>query len=84
MSCRQLNARANDATVVNLGTAIGYTILAKTAISTVPQSQIEGNIGVSPASSTSITGFDPLVLSNDGTFGTLAYLLVHVASCTPL
>ena len=66
----QLHTRANDAKVVDLGTAIGYTILAKTGISTVPQSQIAGSIGVSPAGVGAITGFDPLVLSAQGTYGT--------------
>ncbi|KIM71384.1 hypothetical protein PILCRDRAFT_93886, partial [Piloderma croceum F 1598] len=65
-----LHARANDAKVVDLGTAIGYTILAKTGISTVPQSNIAGSIGVSPAGVGAITGFDPLVLSAQGTYAT--------------
>ena len=66
----QLHARANDAKVVDLGTAIRYTILTKTGISTVPQSSIAGSIGVSPAGVGAITGFDPLVLSTQGTYGT--------------
>ena len=42
---------------VNLGTAGDYAILTKTGISTVPNSNITGNIGVSPIDSTAITGF---------------------------
>lgn len=42
---------------VNLGTAGNYAILAKTEISTVPASAITGNIGLSPAATTLITGF---------------------------
>jgi len=42
---------------VNLGTAGDYAILSKTGISTVPNSVITGNIGVSPIDSTAITGF---------------------------
>ncbi len=42
---------------VGLGTAANYTILAKTGISTVPQSTVTGNIAVSPAAATLITGF---------------------------
>lgn len=42
---------------VNLGTAGNYAILAKTAISTVPSSAITGDIGISPAAETYITGF---------------------------
>ncbi|MEX0686203.1 MAG: ice-binding family protein [Balneolales bacterium] len=43
---------------VNLGTAGEFVILAKTAISTVPESEITGDIGVSPSAATSMTGFD--------------------------
>ena len=42
---------------VNLGTAGGFAILAKSAISTVPTSAITGNIGISPAAASFITGF---------------------------
>src|SRR5438046_3158822 len=42
---------------VNLGAARTYVILAKSAISTVPTSAITGNLGVSPAAATFITGF---------------------------
>jgi hypothetical protein len=42
---------------VNLGTAGTYAILAKSGISTVPTSAVTGNLGVSPAAATYITGF---------------------------
>jgi hypothetical protein len=42
---------------VNLGTAGDYVILAMSGISTVPTSAVTGNLGVSPASATAITGF---------------------------
>ena len=42
---------------VNLGAAGNYAILAKTAISTVPPSAITGDLGISPAAATYITGF---------------------------
>ncbi len=42
---------------VNLGTARDFAILAKSGISTVPTSVLTGNIGVSPAAATAITGF---------------------------
>ena len=42
---------------VLLGTAGNFVILAKTAISTVPASAITGDIGVSPAAETFLTGF---------------------------
>ncbi|MDB4994819.1 MAG: hypothetical protein JWM74_2251 [Myxococcaceae bacterium] len=42
---------------VNLGSAGNYVILSKAGISTVPNSTITGNIAVSPAAATYITGF---------------------------
>eukprot|EP00445_Apocalathium_hangoei_P091621 CAMPEP_0204245916 /NCGR_PEP_ID=MMETSP0361-20130328/97876_1 /ASSEMBLY_ACC=CAM_ASM_000343 /TAXON_ID=268821 /ORGANISM="Scrippsiella Hangoei, Strain SHTV-5" /LENGTH=435 /DNA_ID=CAMNT_0051219127 /DNA_START=45 /DNA_END=1353 /DNA_ORIENTATION=- len=55
-----LAASVNDASAVStvdLGTAANYAILTKTGISTVPSSSITGNIGVSPAAGTYMTGF---------------------------
>lgn len=43
--------------VINLGQAINYAILAKTKISNVPTSSINGNLGLSPAATSYITGF---------------------------
>jgi hypothetical protein len=51
---------------VNLGTAGNYAVLSKTGISTVPPSVITGDIGVSPAAATYITGFS---LSEDAPNG---------------
>jgi hypothetical protein len=42
---------------LRLGTAGSFVILAKSGISTVPTSAVTGNIGVSPAAATFITGF---------------------------
>jgi hypothetical protein len=42
---------------VDLGLSGDYVILAKTAISTVPTSAVTGNLGVSPAAASYITGF---------------------------
>lgn len=42
---------------INLGGAAIYTILSKTGISTIGVTSITGNIGVSPATATAITGF---------------------------
>ena len=42
---------------VNLGPAGNFVMLAKSGISTVPTSAITGDIGVSPAAATYITGF---------------------------
>lgn len=43
--------------LVNLGTSGDFVILAKTAISNVPTSAITGDIGISPAAESFITGF---------------------------
>ncbi len=42
---------------VQLGTAGTFVILAKTGVSTVPPSVITGDVGVSPAAATFLTGF---------------------------
>lgn len=42
---------------VNLGSAINYVILAKTAINNNPTSNITGDLGLSPAATSYITGF---------------------------
>ncbi|MDP1827037.1 MAG: ice-binding family protein [Archangium sp.] len=55
--------------VVNLGTAGSFAILAKSAISTVPGSVITGDLGVSPAAATFVTGFS-LVTDATNTFST--------------
>jgi len=47
---------ANPAPVI-LGTAGNYAILAKTGVSTVPTSVVTGNVGVSPAARTYLTGW---------------------------
>ena len=54
---------------VSLGSAANYVILAKSAISTVPTSAITGNLGLSPAAATYITGF-ALTLPAGGAFST--------------
>jgi hypothetical protein len=70
---------------VGLGTAGNYTLLAKTAISTVPQSMITGDIAVSPAAATFITGFS-LTLDATTTFSTSTQVVgggrVYAASYT--
>jgi hypothetical protein len=43
-------------------------VLAETAITNVPSSFVVGNVGLSPAASTGITGF-ALVLDGGGQFG---------------
>lgn len=54
---------------VNLGTAADFVVLAKSGISSVPTSAITGDIGVSPAAATYITGFS-LSADASNTFST--------------
>ena len=62
------NGPAQRAPVL-LGVSNDFAILAKTAISTVPTSSISGNIGVSPAAASFVTGF-ALVADPSNTFAT--------------
>jgi uncharacterized repeat protein (TIGR01451 family) len=57
------------ASVVNLGTAGDFVILAKTAITTTGATSIRGDIGISPAAASSIAGFG-LVMDSTNTFST--------------
>jgi hypothetical protein len=54
---------------VNLGTAGDFVILAKTGISATGVTSITGDIGLSPAAATYITGFG-LIMDPSGTFST--------------
>ncbi|MBS1152100.1 MAG: hypothetical protein H6Q89_3798, partial [Myxococcaceae bacterium] len=54
---------------VGLGTAGNYAVLAKTAISTVPASTVTGNVALSPAAASFITGFS-LVADSTNVFST--------------
>lgn len=53
--------------VVDLGTAGNYVVLAKSAINNNPTSAITGDLGLSPAATTFITGFG---LTNDTGYAT--------------
>jgi predicted acyltransferase (DUF342 family) len=54
---------------LNLGTAGDFVILSKTGISTTGVTQISGDLGVSPAAETYITGFG-LARHSSGTYST--------------
>ena len=54
---------------VNLGTAGNYVILAKSAVSTTGATAVVGNIGLSPAAASYITGFG-LIMDPSNTFST--------------
>jgi len=68
---------AEAVTSVDLGSAGNFTILSKAAISTTGTTSIFGDIGVSPAAGTLITGFD-LTLDSSGTFSTSTYVTGQV------
>jgi len=55
---------------VPLGTSAGFVILAKSGVSTVPASVITGNVGVSPASHTALTGFSETLDTKTNEFST--------------
>lgn len=67
---------------VRLGTARNYAILAKSAISNVPTSIVTGNLGLSPAAATYVTGF---ALTKAGTMWTSAQVVggVFTANSDP-
>ncbi len=62
---------------VNLGAAGDYAILAKSGISTVPGSAITGDVGVSPAAATFITGFS-LIADASNAFSTSKQVIGRV------
>jgi hypothetical protein len=67
-ACAMVNAASGE-DAVDLRTAGNFVILAKTGISTVPDSKITGDIGVSPISSAAITGFN-LAMHTSGKYST--------------
>jgi hypothetical protein len=69
---------------VELGLAGGYAILAKSGMSTVPTSAITGNLAVSPAAATFITGFS-LTADSTNVFSTSPQVTgkVYAADYTP-
>jgi hypothetical protein len=54
---------------LDLGTAASFAILAKSGVSTVPTSAVTGDIGLSPAAASSITGFS-LTMDDTDKFST--------------
>jgi hypothetical protein len=58
---------------VDLGTAGNYVILAKSGVSTTGTTAVTGNIGLSPAAASFITGFG-LIADASNTFATSSYV----------
>jgi hypothetical protein len=70
-------AAAKGPAAVNLGRAGNFVILAKTGISTVPTSAITGDIAVSPAAASLITGFG-LIADSTNVFSTCTQVIGKV------
>jgi hypothetical protein len=64
---------------VNLGTAGEFVILSESGITNVPNSEITGNIAVSPIAAAAITGFG-LIRSADGTYSESAQVSGKIAA----
>lgn len=81
LDVRSLRGVGNLTSPVNLGTAGNYVILTKAGISTVPATAITGNIAVSPAALTYITGFS-LTADSTNTFSTSTQVTGKVYGAT--
>jgi hypothetical protein len=66
-----LNPAPQGPGTVDLGTAGDFAILAKSGVSTVPPSDITGDVGVSPIGRGALTGFS-LIANSAGTYTTSA------------
>jgi hypothetical protein len=64
-------------TGVNLGTAGNYVVLAKTGVSTTGATAVVGNIGLSPAAASFITGLG-LIMDASGTFSNSSLVTGHI------
>jgi Ice-binding-like/Secretion system C-terminal sorting domain len=67
----------SQSSTVNLGTAGDFVILAKTGITNTGVTHITGDLGVSPAAASSITGFS-LIADNSGTFSTSSFVTGNI------
>ena len=70
--------------IVNLGTAGNFVMLAKTGISTTGTTHITGDLGISPAAASFITGYG-LIMDVSNTFSTSSMVTgnVYAADYTP-
>jgi hypothetical protein len=69
----------SDGVAVDLGGAGDYAILAMSGVSTVPTSAVTGNVGVSPAAATYITGFS-LIADATNVFSTSTQVTGQVSA----
>ncbi|MEO6067558.1 MAG: ice-binding family protein [Gemmatimonadota bacterium] len=68
-SFRTVASSLSGPAAVNLGTAINFVILAKSGVSTTGTTSVVGNIGISPAAASYLTGF-ALIADASNTFST--------------
>ncbi|KAJ7778731.1 hypothetical protein DFH07DRAFT_765943 [Mycena maculata] len=66
---------------VLLGTAANFAILAESGVSSVPSSEVDGDVGVSPITITAVTGFS-LVEDSSGQFWTSTQVNGRVMGAT--
>lgn len=66
-----------NSTAVDLGTAAEYAILAKSAVSVTGSAEIIGDVAVSPAARTFLTGFSDTI-DADGAFSTSVLVTGHL------
>jgi len=70
-------SQANGPGIVDLKSAADFAVLSKTGISTIGVTSITGNIGVSPAMATGLTGFS-LIMDVTNQFSTSLYVIGKV------
>jgi hypothetical protein len=70
-------AVAQGPAAVNLGTAANYAVLAKSAISTTGVTAVTGDLGISPAAASLVTGF-ALIMDGSGQFSTSSLVTGNV------
>lgn len=69
--------------LVLLGSSADYAVLAKTAVSTVPASKITGDVGVSPAATSFLTGFSLTAIGTTSASSPQVTGLLHGGDMTP-
>ncbi|MCX5775795.1 MAG: ice-binding family protein [Firmicutes bacterium] len=85
---KENGTKAEVVHAIDLGTSANYAALAKSGISTTGATSITGNVAISPAAGTYLTGFSE-TLDATNTFSTSSYVTGHLfaydyASPTPV
>ena len=77
------DAVINGPSAVLLGSSGNFAILAKSAVSTVPASSITGDVGVSPAATSFLTGFSLTLVGTTSATSTQVTGSLYGADMTP-